>query len=297
MWNSIPTMFEVVKSRILDMCGQYDRDRISFLLDYNVRGGKEFRYRSYVHILGALGGDTSEENLVAGYTVELLQAAFLMTDDIMDDSRVRRGKPCYYLRRGMGTLRDALFLVAAIRRLLDPERRGCYSVPVLRTCLGQTHDTLRKTRDEYNMSTYTGIAENKTGGYTFYLPSVLGYMSAGRQPPGYLWEFCRTGAVVFQMEDDYLNFQPSRSEKSMNDLEEMKCTWFSCRLALVDDGAVDRYFSQGVVTGKVVGIVGDFFGEYLCAVRELVERLRGMVREEDAEALGIFVRLLEQRIS
>lgn len=286
---------EAVKKQILGMPEAYDKEKTSFLLDYTLSGGKEFRYKSYLHILSSLNGDMNESNLTIGYTTEILQAALLIVDDIMDNSELRRGKPCYYLKRGMGALKDAFFLLAIIRRLLPGEVKRYYSIPVLRTCLGQTHDTLRKTRDQYRIETYTMIAENKTGAYTLYLPSIFGYAVAGAPVPTYLWEFCRLGALLFQMEDDYLNFLPEKSDKSMNDLEEMKCTWFSSRIAVLNNETVDRYFSNGTVTVELVGIVKTFFQDYFSSVDALLKQLSSMIEESDKKTLDVFIKYLEER--
>lgn len=41
---------------------------------------------------------------VVGWCVELLQAYFLITDDLIDGSSMRRGKPCWYTLEGVGQL-------------------------------------------------------------------------------------------------------------------------------------------------------------------------------------------------
>lgn len=287
---------EAVKSKVLELCHGYNKKEVRFFLDYNLVGGKELRYKGYLHVIRSLGGEEDEKSCVAGYSVELLQAALLITDDVMDNSLVRRGRPCYYLKRGMKTLRDALFLLGVIRKLVGEEMKRLYSASIFRTCLGQTHDTIRKTRPEYNMETYAMIAESKTGAYSFYLPAALGYASANRREPQYLWGFSKLGALIFQMQDDYLNFVPEKSGKTMNDLEEMKCTWFTSRLSPMTHPAVERYFSSGIVSDELLAIVKGLFGEYSLVLRQLASKLLGMVEEEDKKALGIFVSLLDARM-
>lgn len=294
--HSSTQILELVRKRVLAMSDGHNRDRICFLLDYNLEGGKEFRYRSYLHILRSLDGDLGEENVVAGYAIEILQAALLITDDIMDNSGLRRGRPCYYLQRGMATLKDAFFLLAVVRKLIGQKLKRIYSAPLLRTCLGQTLDTLRKSRCDYTPDNYRMIAEDKTGAYTLFLPSAFGYISANRPVPDYLWTFSRLGALVFQIEDDYLNFLPERSGKSGNDLEEMKCTWFTARIASMDSPVVDRYFQHGTVDQELVAIVGGLFGDYFAAAESLIGKMDAMVDGCDRRALDVFVRFLEARI-
>ena len=43
-----------------------------------------------------LGGDV-QQACVVGWCVEWLQAAFLVADDIMDRSELRRGRPCWWV--------------------------------------------------------------------------------------------------------------------------------------------------------------------------------------------------------
>ncbi|EEB91110.1 hypothetical protein MPER_10587 [Moniliophthora perniciosa FA553] len=74
-------------------------------LDYNVPGGKLNRGMSVVDTAEILKGRPLKDGeylqaAVLGWGVELLQAFFLVSDDLMDSSVTRRGQPCcaiYYL--------------------------------------------------------------------------------------------------------------------------------------------------------------------------------------------------------
>lgn len=70
-------------------------------MHYNVPGGKLNRGLSVPHAYKAIVGRevTPEETFrlyVLGWCVELLQAFFLVADDVMDGSITRRGHPCWY---------------------------------------------------------------------------------------------------------------------------------------------------------------------------------------------------------
>ncbi len=73
------------------------------MLYYTIPGGKLNRGLTVLHSLEKLSGEKklSEEQVfeahVLGWAVEWLQAFFLISDDIMDQSVTRRGQPCYYL--------------------------------------------------------------------------------------------------------------------------------------------------------------------------------------------------------
>ncbi|KAH7970532.1 hypothetical protein HPB49_009932 [Dermacentor silvarum] len=88
---------------------------------------------------------------LVGWCVELLQCYFLMLDDIMDGSTIRRSHPCWYTRPDVGlrAINDALFLDKALGWVLRQRVRSlpCY-LPLLelfhegdlRTVLGQEMD-------------------------------------------------------------------------------------------------------------------------------------------------------------
>jgi farnesyl diphosphate synthase len=63
-----------------------------------------------------------------------MQACFLVSDDLMDDSITRRGQPCWYLVEGVGkiAINDALVLEGAIFQLLKTHfRRDAVYVDLL----------------------------------------------------------------------------------------------------------------------------------------------------------------------
>ena len=74
------------------------------MLLYNVPHGKRNRGLAVVDTVRLIAEQekriVSEEHLelarVLGWTVEFLQAYFLVVDDMMDQSITRRGQPCWY---------------------------------------------------------------------------------------------------------------------------------------------------------------------------------------------------------
>ncbi|KAJ2584102.1 Farnesyl pyrophosphate synthetase, partial [Coemansia sp. RSA 1836] len=100
--------------------------RIKQMIEYNVMGGKMNRGLSVVDTVKIMRGesvlppDVNEKAMVLGWSVEWLQAFFLVADDIMDESPTRRGQLAWYRRKDVGILaiNDSFILEACIFRLL-----------------------------------------------------------------------------------------------------------------------------------------------------------------------------------
>ena len=100
-------------------------DRCMQSLIHNTIGGKCNRGLSVVDSERLLLGRDLAPNeylnaAMLGWMIELLQAMMLVLDDIMDSSKTRRGKPCWYLvpKIGMAAVNDATMLESAIYMLL-----------------------------------------------------------------------------------------------------------------------------------------------------------------------------------
>lgn len=91
----------------------------------NVLGRKMNRSVALIDAYKAFQGEQAiakglETAIVLGWSIELLQAFFLVADDIMDESLTRRMKPCWYLTDELGVkvFSDSILLEACIYKVL-----------------------------------------------------------------------------------------------------------------------------------------------------------------------------------
>lgn len=220
-------------------------------LKYNTPWGKLNRGISVVDTFEILQGRalTEEEFFkasVLGWCVELLQAYFLVADDMMDASVTRRGQPCWYRVEGVGNIaiNDSFMLEAAIYHLLKVHFRNeaCYTYilelfleTTLKTEIGQLIDLITAPEDEVDLNKFSLkkhqlIVIYKTAYYSFYLPVALGMRYAGI----YSDEAYATALSIlipigeyFQVQDDYLDCfgTPEQIGKIGTDILDNKCSW------------------------------------------------------------------------
>ena len=178
--------------------------------------------------------------------IELLQAFFLVSDDIMDSSKTRRGSPCWYLMPevGMIAINDAFMLEAAIFLLLKKYFRQNKSYVDLmelfhevtfQTELGQACDLITAPEDKvdldnFSLEKYTFIVIYKTAYYSFYLPVALALYFCDKATPKNLQtarDILIPMGEYFQVQDDYLdNFaDPETLGKIGTDIQDNKCSW------------------------------------------------------------------------
>jgi farnesyl diphosphate synthase len=181
-----------------------------------------------------------------GWMTELLQAFFLVSDDIMDSSITRRGTPCWYRQSGVGmiAINDAFMLEAAIYMLLKKHFRShpayidlveLFHEVTFQTECGQLCDLLTAPEDKidldnFSMTKYQFIVIYKTAYYSFYLPVALALYQLNLATPKNLKQaedILIPLGEYFQIQDDYLdNFgKPEHIGKIGTDIMDNKCSW------------------------------------------------------------------------
>lgn len=220
-------------------------------LTHNTVGGKLNRGLSVISTYEILTGkklsaEEYKKAAVLGWTVELLQAFFLVADDIMDDSHTRRGQPCWFRNEGVGmvAINDAFIIESAIYVLLKKYfRQESYYIDLIElyhditldTELGQLVDLITAPEDHvdlnnFSLDKHTYIVTYKTAFYSFYLPVALAMYMAGMASEYNLSEARKVliplGAY-FQVQDDYLDLygNPEITGKIGTDIQDNKCGW------------------------------------------------------------------------
>ncbi|KAM9353400.1 farnesyl pyrophosphate synthase isoform 2-T2 [Symphorus nematophorus] len=226
--------------------------RLREVLVYNTPGGKRNRGLSVIGSLrellppSQLTQDVVQRALLVGWCIELLQAFFLVADDIMDASVTRRGQPCWYKKDGIGldAINDSFLLEALIYRLL---RRYCRDQPYyvhllelftetsFQTVLGQALDLMTAPPGQIDLNRFTleryeAIVKYKTAFYSFYLPVAAAMYIAGiksEEEHNNAKHILLEMGEFFQIQDDYLDCygDPAVTGKIGTDIQDNKCSW------------------------------------------------------------------------
>ncbi|EJS43215.1 erg20p [Saccharomyces arboricola H-6] len=232
-----------------DACDWYAQS-----LNYNTPGGKLNRGLSVVDTYAILSNKTVEQLseaeyekvAILGWCIELLQAYFLVADDMMDKSITRRGQPCWYKVPEVGeiAINDAFMLEAAIYKLLKSHfRNEKYYIDItelfhevtFQTELGQLMDLITAPEDKVDLSKFSlkkhsFIVTFKTAYYSFYLPVALAMYVAGITDERDLQQAKDVLVPLgeyFQIQDDYLDCfgTPEQIGKIGTDIQDNKCSW------------------------------------------------------------------------
>ncbi|KAF9244256.1 farnesyl-diphosphate synthase [Melanogaster broomeanus] len=194
-------------------------------LDFNVPGGKLNRGMS-------LSDDEYFKAAVLGWCIELLQAYFLVADDMMDQSITRRGQPCWYrLEAG------------AIYHLLKKYFRSETYYTTYQTEMGQLVDLITAPEDHVDLSKFSlekhaFIVQYKTAYYSFYLSVALAMRVCGVpetytldgqtiEPYKLALSILLPLGEYFQIQDDFLDYAgtPEQIGKIGTDIVDNKCSW------------------------------------------------------------------------
>jgi farnesyl diphosphate synthase len=230
---------------------------IDKMIRYTCFGGKMSRGLCVLNVVSEYAKSqgrvpSNKERLQAcalGWSIEFLQAFFLVADDLMDDSITRRGAPCWYRHPHVKliSVNDSFILESCVYKLLkryfgsEPYYAALLDLMIevtRQTELGQLLDLTSQPHEDvapmdFNRFTeerWASIVKYKTAFYTFYMPVAMGMIMAGCEDKNAYDQareiLCCMGEY-FQAQDDKLDCYGTFEQigKDGTDIQEKKCGW------------------------------------------------------------------------
>jgi len=236
--------------------------------DYPGRTGKALRPSLCLATCEAFGGHL-EDAIPTALAIELLHNAFLVHDDIEDESLLRRGEPTLHRRYGTPLALNAgdalaLHAVSALRKnieLLGPRLADRVMVEFdfmsHQTVAGQALELgwRRDNRMDLQPDDYLDLIMKKTCWYTTVLPLRAGALvgSGGTVDLEPMIDFGFHLGAAFQIRDDILNLVGDPDvygKEQFGDLREGKRTLMLIHLLAVADASdrrwLETYLAQAV---------------------------------------------------
>lgn len=248
--------------------------------EYLGRRGKGLRPALCLATCQAFGGDI-EQALPSAAAVELLHTAFLVHDDVEDDSDLRRGEPTLHRRYGPGLAINAGdgLAVFALGALRDNERKlgrrlavriwSEFDFMARQTVEGQAIELgwQRDGHTDLTADDYLELIMKKTCWYTTVLPLRVGALIGAKRSLD-LEPLLRFGfflGAAFQIRDDILNLTGSLEvygKEPFGDLREGKRTLILLHLiaaaAPADREEIERYLSMDPAD-RTEALTGEIF--------------------------------------
>ena len=209
--------------------------------DYPRRGGKMMRPSICIATARAFGARSSDA-IRSAVAIELLHNAFLVHDDIEDESEMRRGAPALHSLHGVPlalNAGDAMLLLSlrplldnrrnlgprlALDVLLDTERMARESAEGQAMELGWRRDNVMELEDD----DYLTMVLKKTSWLAVIYPARVGAMigTRGQADPDQFIRFGFFLGAAFQIQDDLLNLAADHryGKEALGDLFEGKRT-------------------------------------------------------------------------
>ncbi|KAL9259175.1 Farnesyl pyrophosphate synthase-like protein [Drosera capensis] len=316
-------VYLTLKSELLDDPAfewtDVSRQWVERMLDYNVPGGKLNRGLSVVDSYKSLkeGKELTEDEIflasALGWSIEWLQAFFLVLDDIMDGSHTRRGQPCWFRvpEVGLVAVNDAVILRNHIPRILKKHfREKDYYVELLdlfnevefQTASGQLIDLIATIEGEKDLSKYSlpvhrRIVQYKTAYYSFYLPVACALVMSGEKLDDHVdvKNILIDMGIYFQVQDDYLDCfgDPAVIGKIGTDIEDYKCSWLVIKALEIcnDEQKKLLYDNYGKDDAACVAKVKELYkelnleGVFTAHERETYERLNKAIEAHPSKSV------------
>lgn len=196
----------LVEDRLEDVLDEVDPAELEQSIDHvTFAGGKRVRPTITILTCEALGGDPEDAvDFAAG--IELVHTASIVVDDIIDQSRVRRGVESAWAKFGVGAAiiaSDGLLGEAFELFSGDPRALSIVSNAMVELGQGEAMELVDRPTDE---AEYRELARRKTGAL-FKAAAELGAVAAGQsdEPVTAMGEYAERVGIAFQMRDDVLD--------------------------------------------------------------------------------------------
>jgi len=201
LWKDIR---RVIDERLAEVLNEISETALVNAAQYTVSGGKRFRGFLTIVVAKELGARI-EDALDAAVAVELVHAASLALDDIIDADVFRRGKPAAWITLGVSkAVMTANLLIPYAQRIIL-QRYGSYALERtveawLKTSQGEALDAFAPKAD------YFTVVRLKTGAL-FRLAAELGAIAArGSDSVVRLaGEYGETLGIAYQIADDVVD--------------------------------------------------------------------------------------------
>lgn len=198
----------------------FDRDEANQIIKYMFNtGGKRCRPLLVALSTEAMGGD-AQESLDAAAAIEIIHAATLVFDDLIDKDQVRRGVPTIHMAfSNEKAITSGLFLASKGVQLLanykNPEVMRMVGSTLVDISKGELLDILSDVSASVNEC--VAIADLKTASL-FGTASGIGAAIAGIEGRDLvaLQKFGRAAGMAFQVRDDMLDFGNGSSELTLS---------------------------------------------------------------------------------
>jgi geranylgeranyl diphosphate synthase type II len=229
---------------ILDAHRWHHAELDELVLEYPLRPAKGLRPALCIATARALGA-CEDAVLTTAAVIELLHNAFLIHDDVEDESLFRRGEPTLQRSHGLPVavnVADAMFAISLLALLDNLELLGLRIsleifqnvAEMLWTTAGGQALELGWIRDNtWQLADYRAAYEDmvvrKTATYSFIVPVRIAGIAAAASPEvrGPLDAFARHVGIAFQIADDLLNLRDDTDgygKEALGDLWEGKRT-------------------------------------------------------------------------
>ncbi len=193
-------------------------------------GGKRIR-PLLLMILSKRDNKVPQEAILAGCAIEYIHTATLLHDDVVDDSKMRRGKPTantIWNNQICVLVGDFLFAksFSIMTNFLSQEALRVVSRACISLAEGEILQLIRSYDVDTTIEDYYRIIYGKTSAL-FEASCQVGAMVSNKNNPERFGDFGREIGLAFQIKDDLLDLigDPAKTGKPIgNDLKEGKVT-------------------------------------------------------------------------